>query len=580
LLLLALAAVVPVLAFGAFVSVALVRYERETQRIGTVDQARAMMTAVDAQLRGSIAALQALATSRLLADGDLPAFTAAARRVLATEPGWLDISLATPDEVKDMDLNADPGKPLGKVRETASFQRVVATLQPQVGDVVVDALPGEAGVPLRVPVVHEGKLTYVLSATVKADAFRELILQQHLPPGWICGLTDAKLRMVARIPSVPPGTPASPQFTREALKSSEGWYRGLTLEQADTFTAHTASHFTNWTIGLGVPTREIEANAYRSAWLMCLGAVLSLSIAFGATIFVGRRIARPISSLASGARSLGSGGEVRFDKPGNVQEVSEVAAALKDAATAVREREQLLQIEKKTLQDADAAKDEFLAMLSHELRNPLAALKSAAYLMKTADPNHPASSRARLVVERQTSHMTRLIEDLLDVSRITMGKASLNPQRMELGDAVSRVVELWRPRLLQRRLELSIAPVWINGDRERIEQIVSNLLDNAIKFTSDGARIGVSVERQGDKALLRVSDDGEGISQELIDKVFNLFVQGPHGIDRGKGGMGIGLALVKRLTELQGGAVAVTSGGAGKGTSFTIELPVETGAPA
>ena len=577
LLLLALAAVLPVLAFGVFVSVALVRYERETQRIGTVDQARAMMTAVDAQLRGSIAALQALASSRSLSEDDLSTFGVTARRVLSTQPTWLDISLARPGAEKVLDLNARSGAGLGKVRESTSFEHALQTLQPQVGDVVIESLPGETGVPVRVPVVRDGKPIYVVTATVRADAFRDIIVAQHLPPRWICGLIDRQFNIVARIPAVPIGSKASPQFIEATKGSPEGWYRGLTIEKTDTFTAHTTSQFSGWTMGLAIPTSVVEMNAYRSAWLMGLGAILSISLALGASIFAGRRIATPIRSLAIGARSLETGEEVNLEDPESVQEVSAVAAALKDAAVAVRERERLLQSEKKMLEDADNAKDEFLAMLSHELRNPLAALSSAAYLLKTADPDHPAATRARAVIERQTTHMTRLVEDLLDVSRITMGKASLTTARLDLGEAVSRVVEIWRGsgRLSKRTLDFAAAPAWIKGDRERLEQIVSNLLDNAVKFTPDGGKINVSVRRDGSNALLRVADEGEGIPAELLEHVFELFVQGPRGIDRGKGGMGIGLALVKRLTEMHGGTVSAASPGRGKGTTFTIELPLE-----
>jgi signal transduction histidine kinase len=577
LLLLALAAVLPVLAFGVFVSVALVRYERETQRIGTLDQARAMMTAVDAQLRGSLAALQALASSRSLSEDDIATFRITARRVVATQPTWLDISLARPDAEKILDLNAPPGTGLGKVRESVSFENALETLQPQIGDVVPDALPGAPGVPLRVPVIRGGKPIYVLTATMKTEAFRDIIVAQQLPPRWICGLIDRQFHSVARIPAVAIGSAASPQFVEAARRSHEGWYRGLTIERVDTFTAHITSPFSGWTLGLAIPTGLVEMNAYRSAWLIGLGALLSISLALAATIFIGRRIATPIRSLAIAARSLETGAEVTLEDPESVSEVTAVAAALQDAAAAVRERERLLHAEKKILQDSDNAKDEFLAMLSHELRNPLAALSSAAFLLKTADPSHPAAVRARAVVERQTTHMTRLVEDLLDVSRITMGKASLAKERIDLAEAVSRVVELWRSpaRLSHRKLEFTSVPAWIHGDRERLEQIVSNLLDNAVKFTADGGKIAVSVRREGGKALLQVADEGEGIPAELLGRVFELFVQGPRGIDRGKGGMGIGLALVRRLTEMHGGTVSAASPGRGKGTTVTVELPLE-----
>ena len=575
LLLLALAAVLPVLAFGLLVSLALVRYERETQRVGAVDQARAMMTAVDAELHGSIGTLQALAASRALAADDLPSFHASALRALATQLTWMNIALARPDGQQAMNVATAPGNPAGPAADLPSLERVVKTLQPQVGDLVVDPLLGAPGVPVRVPVVRDGEAAYVLTASVRPDAFRDLIAQQRLPPKWISGIVDRNLRFIARIPSVPAGSPASEHFRAAARQRTEGWYRGLTIEGVDTFTAHTTSRFSGWTIGLAIPTSTVEAVARRSAWLMAVGALLSGGVAFAVAMSIGRRIVTPIRSLAIAARSLGQSGEVRLEDPERVRELSAVASALRDAAAAVRERQRLLEREKEALQAADLAKNEFLAMLSHELRNPLAALRSAAHLLKIADPGHASAAQARGVIERQTSQMTRLIEDLLDVSRITMGKASLERQNLDLADAVSRIVDVWRGsgRLARHQVDLDASPVWVDGDRERIDQIIANLLDNAVKFTPEGGKIAVSVRREGDAARIRVSDEGEGIPGDLLGRVFDLFVQGPHGVDRGKGGMGIGLALVKRLAEMHGGTVSASSEGRGKGATFTVELP-------
>jgi signal transduction histidine kinase/ActR/RegA family two-component response regulator len=575
LLLLALAAALPVLGFALFACLLLIRHDRETQQAGALDRARAMMTAVDAELRGSTATLQALAASRALASDDLVGFQAAARRVLDTQPAWLNVALALPSGMQVLNAKAAPGALLTTAADPTSLGRVVRTLKPAIGDVVVDAVDGAAGIPVRVPVLRGGAAAYVLTAFVRADSFGDLIRQQHLPNGWMSGIVDGQRRFVARLPPVPPGGLASQDFRTAVARSREGWYRGLTVERADTFTAHVVSQFSGWAIGLAIPTRIVESAARRSAGFMVLGALTSIGLALAVTVVVGRRIAEPIRSLATGARSLGSGGALRFVHPERVQEISEVASALREAEAAVRERQALLEREKEALQAADAAKDEFLAMLSHELRNPLAAMNTAAHVLRVAEPGHPATAQARTVMERQTRHMTRLIEDLLDVGRIAMGKASLEKAPLDLAEAVTRVVEGWRgsDRLSRHRVELTATPVWIDGDRARIEQVVSNLLDNAVKFTPPGRRIAVSVGREGGAALLSVSDEGEGIAPESIGRMFDLFVQGEHGIDRGKGGMGIGLALVKRLTEMHGGTASAASGGRGKGATFTIRLP-------
>jgi PAS domain S-box-containing protein len=224
------------------------------------------------------------------------------------------------------------------------------------------------------------------------------------------------------------------------------------------------------------------------------------------------------------------------------------------------------------LREADRHKDEFLAMLSHELRNPLAALTTSAQVLSLSAPGSEASDHARAVVSRQTGIMTRLIEDLLDVSRVTMGKMTLDRVPFDLAEVVHKVVDAWQTtgRLAAERVALNVASVWIVADRLRIEQIFTNLLDNALKFTPQDKRIAVAIRRDGDSAVLEVADEGTGIAPELLGRLFNLFVQGRPGT---RSGMGLGLALVKQLAELHGGTVAVAGARGGGGAVFTVRLP-------
>jgi signal transduction histidine kinase/CheY-like chemotaxis protein len=222
---------------------------------------------------------------------------------------------------------------------------------------------------------------------------------------------------------------------------------------------------------------------------------------------------------------------------------------------------------------ANRAKDEFLAMLSHELRNPLAALSSAAHVLRLADPSGDAASKARRVVERQTKHMSRLIGDLLDVSRTSVGKLALDRERFDLGAAVAQLASVWRAsgRFERHAVSVEAGPAWVDADRSRMDQIVANLLDNALKFTPAGKAVKLSVQQEDGAVTLRVADQGKGISPEAAARIFDLFVQeGPSG----EGGLGIGLALVKQLTELHGGSVSVTRAGPGGGSVFTVRLPI------
>ncbi|HKQ64410.1 MAG TPA: ATP-binding protein [Methylomirabilota bacterium] len=222
---------------------------------------------------------------------------------------------------------------------------------------------------------------------------------------------------------------------------------------------------------------------------------------------------------------------------------------------------------------ASQAKDQFLAMLGHELRNPLGAISSAVSVLgQSTTPEH--TRRARSVIAHQTQHLTRLVGDLLDVTRGALGKIELVRSEIEVAAAVRQCVVTLESteRLARHVLAVEAEPVWVQADAARIEQIVMNLLSNALKFTPEGGRITVRVGREGDEAVLRVSDDGAGMTAELLPSVFDLFVQGEGEPDR-RSGLGIGLTLVRRLVELHGGRVDAASPGPGHGSVFTVRLP-------
>jgi len=225
--------------------------------------------------------------------------------------------------------------------------------------------------------------------------------------------------------------------------------------------------------------------------------------------------------------------------------------------------------------EADRRKDEFLAMLGHELRNPLAPIATALELMRLRAGD--LARHERDVIERQVGHLSRLVDDLLDVSRITQGKIELKKSVTHLSEAIGKAVEIASPLFEQRshNLELDVPPAGlvVHGDPVRLAQIFANLLTNAAKYTQPGGRIALSARRQGDEIVVRVRDNGTGIEKELLGRVFDLFTQGKRSLDRAQGGLGLGLTLVRSLVELHGGRVSVVSEGPGKGSEFTVVLP-------
>ena len=229
------------------------------------------------------------------------------------------------------------------------------------------------------------------------------------------------------------------------------------------------------------------------------------------------------------------------------------------------------------LQEADNKKNEFIALLAHELRNPLGPIRHAANILRARTPTPDELQWATKIIDRQTEHMTRLVDDLLDVSRITRGTIELRREPVDVADvlkaaveASSALIERWRHQL---RVTPPSQPLYVEGDTTRLTQIVANLLDNAAKYTDAGGRIWLSAEREGEDAVIRVKDTGIGIAPELLPHIFDMFTQAALPLERAQGGLGVGLSLVDRLVTLHGGTVSAESGGTGQGSQFTIRLP-------
>jgi signal transduction histidine kinase/DNA-binding response OmpR family regulator len=251
-----------------------------------------------------------------------------------------------------------------------------------------------------------------------------------------------------------------------------------------------------------------------------------------------------------------------------------------DQVAVALERERLIG----ALRDADRRKDEFLAMLAHELRNPLAPVRTALEVFRMRMWQDDVILRAIASADRQVAHMTRLVDDLLDVSRITRGKVELKPVPMSLADLVEGAVQACEPIVTQRRHALTVSmppePILLNADPTRMTQVVANLLHNAAKYTPAGGRIHLNAERQGEELVLSVRDNGIGLKPDMLHRVFDLFVQVDPGSDRAQGGLGLGLTLVRSLVEMHGGSVSARSEGLSKGSEFTVRLPLPPETPA
>jgi signal transduction histidine kinase/ActR/RegA family two-component response regulator len=543
LLILTLGTLLPMLLFALIAVGLLAERDRRTVQRSAKEVTLALITAVDAEVGRTITTLQALATAPALDQSALREFQAEAKRVLPTQPGWLSISVLSPR-----------------------------------GDVLLQTAREDKppfAFRAAVPVMRAGQVRSMLMAEVDPQRVRALLDKQRLPADWMGEVIDGEGRVVARSSGARAVGQAAAENLRAALQaSSEGWFHRTSLEGTSVYTAYHRSGSSGWSVAISIPEATVRAGLGRAAVTMTTGVIVALVAALLLAAALGQRIAAPIGALAATARALASGKRVEMPPPGKVEELRDVSRALADAVDAVRAREA-------ALRNADRAKDEFLAMLSHELRNPLGALAAAAHVLRNGGGRSETAASATGVIERQVRHMTRLVEDLLDVSRVTRGKISLARQPIDLAQAARTAVQEMQAsgRLDEHRVSLQLAPAWIHADEARIEQIVTNLVGNAAKYTAPGGGITVSVRRERDTALLQVRDTGMGMSAELASRVFDLFVQGERPLDRPAGGLGIGLTLVRRLAELHGGTAHAASAGPGQGSVFTVALPTTEARP-
>jgi signal transduction histidine kinase len=592
LFLLAAAAILPLAVMAGVGLYALARRQRaEAESVG-LDLARSVATAVDAELSSSVQVLHALAAARTLDRGDVPGFLESARRALGRQAEWAAIRLASPEGKVLADTRFGAGVLPPPLADPVSFRHVVATREPLIGDLARDPY-GRWLFAVRVPVLRRGELRYVLTALVEPERIRGILARQRVPEGWVISIVDARGRRVARSPaseSSGGGLLAESVAALVAQGGAEGVGVARSPEGEQIFTPYSRLPG-GWTAVLGIPTALVEAAAYRSLEVYGGGVVLSIVLGTLAALWVARSINRPIARLRDAAEALGRGETTRVPQT-PIQEIREVAAALAAAAEQLEsarvERNDLLGKERaarERAESADRAKDEFLAVLSHELRTPLNAVYGWARVLQSG-PLHDASlvARATDAIVRNSDVQVQLIDDLLDLSRITSGKMRLEVRTVELAKVVEGALEAVRPAADAKgiRVETVLDPGagLVTGDPSRLQQVVWNLLMNAIKFTPKGGRVDLHLRPAGPQAEIVVSDTGQGIAPALLPHVFERLWQADSSTTRKHGGLGLGLALVKHLVELHGGEVVAQSEGEGRGATFTVRLPAHgTGAP-
>ncbi|HEU4754409.1 MAG TPA: PAS domain S-box protein, partial [Armatimonadota bacterium] len=371
------------------------------------------------------------------------------------------------------------------------------------------------------------------------------------------------------------------QQAEETLRTSEEWYRRIVdtaHEGIWVLDAQAGTQYVNWRMAemLGYSVDELQGrtlfefvHAEEQAGVQRLLERLKHGVNGQRDLRLCRKDGTDLWGSATASAILNERGEL-----------AGVLAMVTDVTERKRLEEALLE-RAEELMEAGQRKDEFLAMLAHELRNPLGALRNALQVLHTPQANPSSRARALGVMERQVQHQVRMVDDLLDVSRITRGRVELRLEAVDLVKLVSQTLEDYRGQVeragLQLRAHLPEEPVRVSGDRTRLAQVVGNLVHNAVKFSRAGDRIEVTLGVEAEAPLpvtLRVRDTGIGIEAETLARVFEPFVQADRSLDRSRGGLGLGLALVRGLMELHGGEVRASSAGLGRGSEFVIRLPL------
>lgn len=599
LLLMTAATLLPIFVAACVGAVLLVRHERDVAQRSAQERVRALLGAVDLQLAADAAALQSLARS--LVEGGFGADAAARRdrllaEVLAERPHWIRIDAVplTPGA---------PSPPSGPAdRPVRGADGDAPALPPRAGVSPVGPRPtqGRPGYVVEVALASSppGAALAGLRAVVSPEPLRRLLAAQDMPPEGAATVLDARQHIVARSRQHEQllGQPATPGARTLIAERGRGHVRGRTVDGRAVDTFFDTSPLTGWSVAVGMPAATVDA----SAWSVLGGAsallVFGLAGAFVAAHVGGRRIARPLSALAARARRLGrtagpgAAGTLSESEPWPVvhtrlTELVDLARDIEQAEVALRqaevERQAALAREQALRGAAEAesrSKDRLLATLAHELLNPLGAIRLSAQVLRhqqaaTGDgPTAPALE----ALDRQLRHLGRLVDDLLDAARIREGKIALQRQPLRLDRLVEDTLAALRERTRSHDVRVELSPVELVGDETRLAQVVFNLLGNAARHTPPGGRIVVTLQRMPAWAVLEVQDDGDGIAEDLMPRLFELYAQGRDGQG---GGLGIGLALVRSLVELHGGTVQARSDGPGRGARFTVRLPVGDPAP-
>lgn len=588
---LVLAAILPLVLFAAAVIATHARDERAALELRMTDKAAQVAAAVDAELRRSIAMLEVVGSTGSLQRGDLQAFHEFARRLVQAQPGWSNVQLMGPAGEHLVNPRLPYGTPLPPLRRPDLVVTAARSRQPLVSELVPAAVARGELTAVYVPVLQDGTTQYVVAAGIEPHNWQKVI-ESRMPPDLEAVLLDRNSLVIASTAAqlrgrgdgvVKAGLLPSGRRVALAPDGDDGRVQRAVVDGVEVYVATSRAPLSGWTVATMTPTQRVERPLRQSALGLAGGFAALLALGLLLATALAQRLARSILSLVDGVAAVAAGRPPPPQEDG-VHEVHHARAALIRTAEGVAAQLQREEALRKRLEAHEAARNSFLGVLGHELRNPLAPLRNIAAILKRAQGGGEPVRKAATVLDRQTAHLARLVDDLLDVTRIQNGKIELRKEALDLAQLARHVVAdqegAIRAADIEVLLDVPEAPVMVHGDPARLTQVIGNLLNNACKFTPSLGTISVRVEAAQGRARVSVADTGAGIDPDTLRNIFEPFVQGPQDEARVRGGLGLGLALVDALVRQHGGTVSAASEGPGKGSTFTVDLPLLPGVAA
>lgn len=562
--------------------------ERQAALRGLQETVRATSFLVDREVQGSLSAMKSLATSPHFQTGNAEALYRQALAINQPPNVWTIVLDETGRQVFNtaVPFGTPPPPPTAPER----VLKVLEANKPIITDVVLGPVTKKLVTTIYSPGPTVGAKRYVIAQAFSVEHWKQKAMQPANRPEAVVAVIDRTGRFISRSHRIDElvGQRARPELVAAAAASLEGVIRHSTLEGMDAYDAFMHSELTGWTIAVAAPVHSIEASALKGVtWLVASFVVVGL-FALAAATFVARRFITALNSAVSMAGAIGRGEKISPART-SVLEIDALHESLKDASkllaaermareVADKDRQRLLQLEmaaRLTAEQENKAKDQFIAMLGHELRNPLAAISGATAVLPQARTNAALFDRSVTIVDRQTRHLAHLVDDLLDTGRLLTGKIDLAMVPVNLAETAANHLEALRAsgRAGGRAISAHFADAWALGDSNRLEQVMSNLLSNAIKYSPADGSIQVMVRPAENVAVMEVTDFDAGISEDVLPHIFEPFFQGPGYGGALQSGLGVGLALVKQLVELHGGTVEAHSAGIGTGSRFVVKLP-------